>query len=217
MNGFNRRPVVAALDWITSFKGLFISLFVYGLVEFALYALFDSNRICDPIDRSEGWFDRCDYRDGTFRGTYLGLMQMCVVGVYMIAFAYRTYFTGKSILADDFDFKVAILRGYSNLRGMFFTLQLPIYYILGLVVVVVFGVDQDVKFGEDPFLQLVFSKVLGGYMYLLIDVILKDIWGQQKDIDLMIAVLFPILFMRVALKLEKITGVNSYLVNRGYI
>ena len=93
------------MEWITSFKGFFISLFIYGMIEIALYLISDNTlNFIDPFDRSEGWFDRREYPAGSFRGTYLPLMQVFVAAVYAFSFTRKFYFFVKAIARREFGF-----------------------------------------------------------------------------------------------------------------
>ncbi len=114
------RPVTAFLDWITSLKGFFISLLIYGAIEFALYYFFESSRVV-TADRSEGWFDRLQYPEGSFRGTYLYVMQNCMIALYLIAFAAKLYLIAKAVISNEFkiaDVRRYALKSYRTTRGV---------------------------------------------------------------------------------------------------
>jgi hypothetical protein len=217
MNGLMARPVVATLERITSFKGFFISLLIYGVIELALYIIFDSARSCAAGDRSEGWFDRCAYPVNSFRGTYLYIMQVCVTAVYLIAFAYRTYFTGKLIIAGDFDLKWFFLRIYLNVRRVCEYFTMPHTYFLLIAGIVFLAGSVGSKSGETLLLPLVGVSFMEGYDYILKDVIFKGVWGGLGGLELIIAATFLFLVMRAVLMLETLTPLHNYLVERGHV
>lgn len=216
MNGLNGRPVAAALDWITSFKGFFISLLVYGVIELALYAFFDSSRIV-TADRSEGWFDRLEYPAGSFRGTYLYLMQVSVTALYVIAFARRIFFAGKSIVSGEFDFKMAVLGAYLNVRRFCAYFVMPHTYIALIAGIVFFAAAVGSRSADTLLLPFAGVSFMQGYEYLLKDVIFNGIWGGLGGLEWIISAVFLHIMMTAVIAIEGVTPLHRYLVERGYV